>query len=338
MRTIGYDIDGLGINQTLNGETPATTSVFEGGAGVSLGSGEFIGNTTLQDGYLKSSNYAAGSTGWYLAPDTAEFNVGVSVDSLDIPDITTANSFHVESDGDTYWGANVATGLAAAPASITKAGVGTFSNITATGTINATGGYIGAANVLPIDSSGVNVGVAGSVRGGQTAYHTGTGFFLGYSTAAYKFSIGNPAGNFLTWDGSALTIKGSYITYAAGTILLVESVIPSTTLSTSYVKVKEIGIGGGSGTLSFSFDLAIEDVPETCKGKIYRNGVAVGTEFTATTDVNIGWETFTEDISGWSAGDLMQLYIKSSGSGKVAYSANFTASADKSLIPYVSSE
>ena len=55
----------------------------------------------------------------------------------------------------------------------------------------------------------LTLGVLGYIKGGQTAYNTGTGFFLGYSTDAYKFSIGNPAGNYLTWDNSVLTIKGN---------------------------------------------------------------------------------------------------------------------------------
>jgi len=51
----------------------------------------------------------------------------------------------------------------------------------------------------------INVTTVGHIRGGQTAYNTGIGFFLGYSTDAYKFSIGNPNGDYLLWDGSNLS-------------------------------------------------------------------------------------------------------------------------------------
>lgn len=64
------------------------------------------------------------------------------------------------------------------------------------------------ADMGSITAGDITVDTAGYIRGGQTAYHTGTGFFLGYSGAAYKFSIGNPSGNYLTWDGSTLTVKG----------------------------------------------------------------------------------------------------------------------------------
>jgi hypothetical protein len=54
----------------------------------------------------------------------------------------------------------------------------------------------------------ITIGTSGYVRGGATDYLTGTGFFLGYSGAAYKFSVGNPAGNYIAWDGVSLLING----------------------------------------------------------------------------------------------------------------------------------
>lgn len=44
------------------------------------------------------------------------------------------------------------------------------------------------------------------IRSGQTAYDTGTGFWLGKDSGTPKFSIGDSAGAHLTWDGSTLTI------------------------------------------------------------------------------------------------------------------------------------
>lgn len=42
---------------------------------------------------------------------------------------------------------------------------------------------------LTVDSS-LTMNTTGYIRGGQTAYNTGTGFFLGYSATTYKMSIG----------------------------------------------------------------------------------------------------------------------------------------------------
>lgn len=88
-----------------------------------LTAGEIQGNTTVQDGYLQSSNYVPDTSGWRLSPTGADINGGVAVDSLDIPDTTTANSFHVDTDGNTWWGA---TAFADAIASISKAGEAIF--------------------------------------------------------------------------------------------------------------------------------------------------------------------------------------------------------------------
>jgi hypothetical protein len=60
-----------------------------------------------------------------------------------------------------------------------------------------------------ITGGGITLTTGGNIKGGQTAYDTGTGFFLGYSGTTHKFSIGNSAGNKLTWDGETLTIKGT---------------------------------------------------------------------------------------------------------------------------------
>ena len=83
-------------------------------------------------------------------------------------------------------------------------------NVTTLSSIAASLGTI-TAGTITLDSSGY-------IRGGQTAYNTGTGFFLGYDTSAYKFSIGNPAGSYLTWDGTDFNVKGSVNTTSGSSI------------------------------------------------------------------------------------------------------------------------
>jgi len=61
----------------------------------------------------------------------------------------------------------------------------------------------------------LTVGSTGFLRGGQTDFNTGTGFFLGYSSTTYKFSIGNATNNIL-WNGSALEINGASIRVGTG--------------------------------------------------------------------------------------------------------------------------
>ena len=63
----------------------------------------------MSGSYFQSANFVAGVSGWQLRGDGAEINGGVSIASLNIPDTTTANSFHVDTSGNAWWGANVAT-------------------------------------------------------------------------------------------------------------------------------------------------------------------------------------------------------------------------------------
>jgi hypothetical protein len=81
-------------------------------------------------------------------------------------------------------------------------------------------------------------------------------------------------------------------------------------------KLKETKINAGIGsnvTLRISFDLTGACNGSTCQyvyGQIYRNGSAVGT-LRETEDNNT--ETHTEDISGWSNGDLLQVWGYTAG-------------------------
>lgn len=62
-----------------------------------------------------------------------------------------------------------------------------------------------------ITAGGLDVGTAGNIRGWQTAYNTWTWFFLGYSGAAHKFSIGNGT-KWMTWDWTNFNVR--WILYA----------------------------------------------------------------------------------------------------------------------------
>ena len=111
----------------------------------SLLPGELYGNFSLKDGFLQSSNFVTGSAGWQLTSTSGELNFAVSVDSLDIPDTTTTNSFHIDSDGNMWLGA---TTFAGSNAKVSNAGAATFNSIT------ITGGSITIGGNASIDSSG----------------------------------------------------------------------------------------------------------------------------------------------------------------------------------------
>ena len=97
--------------------------------------------------------------------------------------------------------------------------------------------------------------------------------------------------------------------YTAGDYLLHSNADERQTGSATYVKLKEIK-ALRAGTYRIKFD--IRNNGYWAYGRIYKNGVAVGTEQStlSTTDV-----TFSEDISGFVSGDLIQIYCYSTAGG-----------------------
>jgi hypothetical protein len=81
-------------------------------------------------------------------------------------------------------------------------GTAELANAVVRGGVYATYGSIGGITIA-----------SNAVRAGQTAYDTGTGFYLGSNGT---FSIGNSAGAKLTWNGTTLGVVGD-ITGSSGT-------------------------------------------------------------------------------------------------------------------------
>lgn len=90
---------------------------------------------------------------------------------------------------------------------LTVIGNGVFS-----GSLAAVTGTFGDVTIV----GSLTMSPTGNIKGGQTAYNTGTGFWLGYDSTAYKLSIGSSTQS-LTWDGSALAIKGTLTVQSGGT-------------------------------------------------------------------------------------------------------------------------
>jgi len=66
-----------------------------------------------------------------------------------------------------------------------------------------------AADMGTVTAGTLTLPSGGHVKSGQTAYDSGTGFWLGNDSGTPKFSIGNSGGDKLIWSGSALTITGA---------------------------------------------------------------------------------------------------------------------------------
>ena len=182
-----------------------------------------------------------------------------------------------------------------------------------------------SADLGVITAGNITLNTTGYIRGGQTAYNTGTGFFLGYSGAAYKFSIGSSTGSRLTYDGTNLTLVGnvSDITqYASGSILLIQDTTNCTysqSLNTNpFVKVKEIQISkGGTVSVNYKFTVIGSSLSITFSSRIYVNGVATGALHTNTGTSSPTQFSYTDTITV-ATGDLIQLYFRTNFNGTLA--------------------
>jgi hypothetical protein len=132
-------------------------------------------------------------------------------------------------------------------------------------TVNLDAGAVTAGKITVTDLNSVNantgqltVNASGHIKGGQTAYDTGSGFFLGDSSG-YKFSIGDGANNSLTWDGTTLTATGKIYArnYVAGTIPILSADTERTVTDyhgTGWEKKKEFTLTR-KGTIRLSMDV-----------------------------------------------------------------------------------
>ncbi len=91
-------------------------------------------------------------------------------------------------------------------------------------TLSAIQANTGALSVQDV----ISVATGGVIKSGQTAFDTGVGYWLENNGGTPRFSIGDSAANKVTWDGSALTVKGSLITETGsvinGTFITVDTI------------------------------------------------------------------------------------------------------------------
>ena len=190
------------------------------------------------DGYSK---FYIGNSLNYLNWDGTNLTIigGLSVSSLNIPDTTTANSFHVDSSGNAWWGTNVATGYATAPAKILNTGAATFTNATITGALTtAAGSSISGTYVDSLSCSKLTAG--SGIINSLSVLSTLTMGSAG--SDGYIQSYG--------WNGTAngFQIKGG-VTPA---VSLIGGTITGGTLQTSALtNVDRIIISGASNEIQF---------------------------------------------------------------------------------------
>lgn len=187
--------------------------------------------------------------------------------------------------------------LASIPSS---AGLLPFANIPVLGTSYVSLVSIPNASLLPLTLASW---VDGSAMRNIQSMPSLAGQLSWYSICGSLASGGAPI-----FNGVDKFIGGSAsVQFSAGDYFVVGNFAEGTMQGTSPAKVQEIYIPR-PGTLRIKFNIA-KAGGTTVYGQIYRNGSAVGTLQSTATSTGV---LFSEDISGWSVGDLCQLYIYNS--------------------------
>lgn len=141
--------------------------------------------------------------GWTVTTDGAIFKLNTYIHANGQLALGSgSNIIKLDSQDATYrlWAGNTDPTLA--PFSVSKVGA-----IVSTSGLIA--GWSIAATQLTSDGGNVKLNSATpAFMMGATGYMTGTGFWVGKATS-YKLHIGNPSGDYLSWDGSVLNIEGT---------------------------------------------------------------------------------------------------------------------------------
>lgn len=258
-------------------QASAEFSVTAAGALVAT-TATITGDITASSGSLTGVLTVGGSGGINLSNSGGKIYSGQSV-------VNTGSGFHLANSG----GGGVFSVGNGGTASIYWNG----STLAVSGAITATSGSFTGS--VTLGSSGVG----GSLSSGQSAYDSGTGFWLERNSGTPRFSIGNSAGNKMTWNGTTLAVTGT-VTADAGAIG--GWTLSSTTLSGTNISLVNTG-NITAGTSNNVVRLSSSDATyrlwvghATASSAPFR--VTSGGAVTATNATISGTSTFSGTLSG----------------------------------------
>lgn len=183
----------------------------------SLSADKLIANSLAVGVELKSTGFVSGSFGFYLeAGGDAEFNNIVARGTIyasagliggALIGTTYVQSTNYNGTGDGWKLDNANDKILAGKITISNTGATRVLNTEATGTNPVL--KVGSSLSLLADGTGtlgaLAIAASGYIRQGQTAYATGTGFWLGDASGTTKFSIGSST-SYMRWDGTDLLL------------------------------------------------------------------------------------------------------------------------------------
>lgn len=130
-------------------------------------------------------------------------------------------------------------------------------------------------------ANSLTIGAGSTIKSGQTAYNTGTGYWIGLDSGTPKFSIGNGTTKYLTWDGTNLTIRGT---------LNADDIVAGTLTGRTVKAVgtgvaSDVWIDGSVGEVAFYYGgVKIADLYSDTSGRVLLTSSAQSVYITAAGD------------------------------------------------------
>jgi hypothetical protein len=246
-------------------------------------------------------------------------------DSHNIPSVAPGTSGNVLTSDGTDW-----TSSAPATAGIESVVAGTNVTVDDTDPANpvvsatVTDASLTTTDVTTNNASTSKHGFLKKLSNVATEFMNGLGNWVSVTIDALLPSQTGNSGKFLTTNGSAVSWGSSSQTASVGDVLQISSDATKNLTIWTSGNGKAIGINFG-GTLRIKFTAKHAGESGYCSMQIYRNSTPVGTLIS-----NVGTETvYSEDIAGWSAGDLVAVYYSFQAADGIAYIKDFRIYADK---------
>lgn len=197
-----FEVDWIAIGSTSPGSwgAPAGSLVGSVGAETVAGAANAVNDGTTGLAYRMRSN-ADNILGGVLLANTVGVPVGMRVGTV---------------TWDTAGTVTGGTGVAITPKGIyaRNPSATTFTLDASTGNATfagalaaASGTFAGSLTAVTGSLGALVINTGGYIRSGQGAYNSGTGFYIGTDSGTPRFSIGNPAGAHMRWDGTDLFIN-----------------------------------------------------------------------------------------------------------------------------------
>lgn len=169
---------------------------------------------------------------------------------------------------------------------------------------------------LNVTGGGITLSSGGAIKGGATDFLTGIGFFLGYSGSAYKFSVGDPAGAHISWDGSVWSESGVVPVGLAGSFDFGPANITSTSFA-SQGSVYLSSLPARNRMVLVTGFLEGDSTATTTTVEIRRDSTVLATKDYPVPSFSIVPFSFQTVDTGGAGSFTFYLYGKNSSSGRV---------------------